>query len=87
MVKGAQTPPKAVNAIKSPQRRLRRHRTNLTDSLLESGPIPMMVWHGEHSQGKNKWGKLHGPPRQQGAGEYYHPKVHKGTFSTHGTNN
>ena len=23
--------------------------TNLTDSLLESGPISMMVWHGEHS--------------------------------------
>ena len=37
----------------------------------------MMVWHGEHSQGKNKWGKLHGPSRQQCAGEYYHPKVCK----------
>ena len=37
----------------------------------------MMVWHGEHSQGKNKWGKLHGPPRQWGAGEYYHPKYVK----------
>ena len=24
----------------------------------------MMVWHGEHSQGENKWGKLHGPSRQ-----------------------
>ena len=23
-----------------------------------------MVWHGEHSQGKDKWGKLHGPPGQ-----------------------
>ena len=47
----------------------------------------MMVWHGEHSQGKNKWGKLHGPPRQWGTGENYHPKVRKGTFSTHGTDN
>ena len=24
----------------------------------------MMVWHGEHSQSENKWGKLYGPPRQ-----------------------
>ena len=23
----------------------------------------MMVWHGEHSQSEDKWGKLHGPPR------------------------
>ena len=87
MAKGAQTPPKAANTIKSPQRRLRKHRTILTDSLLESGPISMMVWYGEHSQGKNKWGKLHGSTRQWGAGEYYHPKVCEGTFSTHGTNN
>ena len=48
MAKGAQSPPKAMNAMKSPQRRLRRHRVNLTDSLLESRPISMMVWHGEH---------------------------------------
>ena len=48
-VKGAQTPPKVMNAIKSPQRRLRRCRTILTDSLLESRPISTMVWHGEHS--------------------------------------
>ena len=27
----------------------------------------MMVWHGEHSQGKDKWGKLHGPPGQWSA--------------------
>ena len=40
----------------------------------------MMVWHGEHSQSEDKWEKLHGPPRQWGAGEYYHLKVHKGTF-------
>ena len=54
MAKGPQTPPKAVNTIKSPKRRLRRHRTNLTESLLESRPISMMVWHREHSKGKNK---------------------------------
>ena len=37
-----------------------------------------MVWHGEHSQGENKWGKLHDPSRQWCAGEYYHPEVRKG---------
>ena len=47
----------------------------------------MMVWHGKHSEGKNKWGKLHGPPRQWGTGEYYHPKVHKGKLFTCGTDN
>ena len=47
----------------------------------------MMVWHREHSKYENKWGKLHGPPRQWGAGEYYHPEVHKGTFSTCGADN
>ena len=75
MAKGAWTPSKTMNAIRSPKRRLRRHRTILTDSLLESGPISTMVWHGEHSQSENKWGKLHGPSRQWRAGEYYHPKV------------
>ena len=35
----------------------------------------MMVWHGEHSQGKDKWRKLHGPPRQWGTGEHYNTKV------------
>ena len=47
----------------------------------------MMVWHGEHSQGKDKWGKLHGPPRQQGAGEHYNTEVCKGTFPISWTNN
>ena len=27
----------------------------------------MMVWHGEHSQSEDKWGKLQSPPRQWGA--------------------
>ena len=47
----------------------------------------MMVWYGDCGQGEGKWGKLHGPLRQWGAGEYYHTKVHKGTFPTSGTNN
>ena len=47
----------------------------------------MLVWDREHSQSKDKWGKLHGPPRQQRAGEYHHTKVCKGTFPTGGTNN
>ena len=47
----------------------------------------MMVWHGEHSQGKDKWGKLHGPPGQWGTGEHYNTEVHKGTFPTSRTNN
>ena len=34
-----------------------------------------MVWHGKCSQGKNKWGKLHGPPGQWGTGEHYHPEI------------
>ena len=37
----------------------------------------MMVWHGECSQGKDKQRKLHGPPRQWGAGEHYNTKVIK----------
>ena len=47
----------------------------------------MMVWYGEHGQSEDKWGKLHGPPGQWGAGEYYHAEVHTGTFPTCGTNN
>ena len=62
MVKGAQTPLKSANATKSPNWRLKRHRIILADSLLEFGPFSMMVWHGECSQGKDKWRKLHGPP-------------------------
>ena len=47
----------------------------------------MMVWHGEHSQGKDKWRKLHCPPRQWGAGEHYNIEVCKGTFPTSRTDN
>ena len=64
MVEGAQTPPKPANAAKSPNRKLRRHRIILADSLLESGPVSMMVWHGKCGKGKDKWRMLHGPPRQ-----------------------
>ena len=28
----------------------------------------MMVWHGERSQGKDKWGELYGSPGQWGTG-------------------
>ena len=34
MMKGAQAPPTTTNAIKAPRRRLRRHKSNLTDTLL-----------------------------------------------------
>ena len=37
----------------------------------------MMVWHGKCGKGKDKWRKLHGPPRQWGAGKYYNTKVCK----------
>ena len=87
MVKGAWTPLKPSNATKSPNRRLRRHRIILTDSLLESGPISMMEWHGKHGKGKDKQRKLHGPPRQWGAGKYYNTKVHKRMFPTSRTDN
>ena len=44
MMKGAWAPPATVNATKSPQRRLNRHKDDLADSLLESRPFPAMVW-------------------------------------------
>ena len=47
----------------------------------------MMVWHGEHSQGKDKWGELYGSPGQWGTGEHYNTKVHKGTFPISRANN
>ena len=87
MAKGAWTPPKATNAIKSPKRSLKRHRVMLTDSLLESGPFPTMVWYGEHGQSEDKWGKLHGLTGQWGTSEHYHPEVCKGTFPSSGANN
>ena len=47
----------------------------------------MMVWDRECGQSEDKWGNLHGPPRQWCAGEHYYTEVHKGTFPTSGTNN
>ena len=35
----------------------------------------MLVWDRECSQSKDKWGKLHGPPRQWCAGEYHYTKA------------
>ena len=68
MTKGAWIPPKAMSTIKSPKRRLKRHRIIFTDSLLESRSFSALVWDRECSQSKDKWGKLHGPPQQRGAG-------------------
>ena len=36
-----------------------------------------MVWDRKCSKSKDKWGKLHGPPRQWCTGEYHHAEVHK----------
>ena len=35
---------------------------------------------------KDKWGKWHGPPRQQCTGEYHHAELCKCTFPTGGFN-
>ena len=51
-------------------------RIILADSLLESGPVSTIVLHGKRGKGKDKWRKLHGPPRQWGAGKYYNTEVH-----------
>ena len=77
MMKGAQTPPTMTNAIKSPRRRLQKHKNNFADSLLESGSFPMMVQDRKCSQSEDKWEKLHGPPRQWCTGEYHHAEVCK----------
>ena len=37
------------------------------DSLLESRPFSVMAWDRECSQSEDKWGKLHGPPLDNGA--------------------
>ena len=43
-MKGAWAPPTMANAAKEPpQRRLKRHKNDLADSLLESRPFPAMV--------------------------------------------
>ena len=55
MMKGARTPPKVTSAIKSPQKRLRRHRIVFADSLPGSGSFSMMVWNREYSQSEDKW--------------------------------
>ena len=36
-----------------------------------------MIWYREHGQSEDKWGKLHGPPRQWCTGEYHHAGVCK----------
>ena len=47
----------------------------------------MMVWHEKRGEGKDKQRKLHGPPRQWGAGKYYNTEVHKRMFPTSRTDN
>ena len=42
-IKGAQAPPTMTNATKSPWRRLKRHKNDLTDSIPESRPFSVMV--------------------------------------------
>ena len=72
MVKGAWTPLKSANVAKSPQQEAQKAiESSSQDSLLESRPFSMMVWHGERSQGKDKRGELYGSPGQWGAGEHY----------------
>ena len=73
MAKGAWTPPKAMNAVKSP----REGGSGGIGSSPQApflNPDPFQWWYGMENiaKVKNKWGKLHGPPRQQGAGEYYY---------------
>ena len=43
MMKGAWAPLTTTNAIKSPQNEVQEDKSNLTDSLLESRPFPVMV--------------------------------------------
>ena len=52
-------------------------KPTFADSLLESGPFSAMVWNRECSQSEDKWGKLHGPPRQCCTGEYHYAEVCK----------
>ena len=62
---------------RAPKKRLRRHKDNITDSLLESRPFPVMVWDRKCSQSEDKWGKLHGPSRQWHPGKHHHTEVRK----------
>ena len=75
MMKGAQTPPTTTSAIMGPQKEAQE--ADFTDSLLELRPFSVMVWDRECSQSKDKWGKLHGPPRKWSTGEYHQAEVCK----------
>ena len=77
MMKGVWTPPTMTTTVKIPRRRLRKHETTFADSLLESRPFPVMVKDRKCSQSEDKWGELHGPPRQWCTGEYHHAEVCK----------
>ena len=85
-MKGVWTPPTTTSAIKSPRRRLRKHKNNFADSLPESEPFPVMVRDRKCSLSEDKWGKLHGPFRQWSTGEHHHTEVCKQTFPTSRTN-
>ena len=88
MMKGAQTPSQSNECHKEPPKGgSEGMKIIFTDSLLESRPFSTLVWDRECGQSKDKWGKLHGPPRQWCTGEYHHTEVCKGTFPTSGTNN
>ena len=60
--KGAQTPQIKVTKPKVPLEGMPKHRTLHTDSLLESWSLPLMVWDQKHSQSKDQWRELYGPP-------------------------
>ena len=86
MMKGAQAPLTTTKAIKSPQEEAPEALKQLADSLLESRPFPVMVWDRKCSQSEDKWGKLHGSPRQWCPGKHHHAKVCEQTLPTSGTN-
>ena len=78
MMKGSQDPSDNHQCHKElPERGSGGIQRNLTDSILESGPFPAMVWDRKCSQSKDKWGELHGPSRQWCPGEYHHTEVCK----------
>ena len=88
MVKGAQYPSKISQCHKEPPTGGSRGiESSLQTSFLN--PDPFQQWYGMENVAKVKinWRKLHGPPRQWGAGEHYNTEVHKGTFSTSRTDN
>ena len=62
MVKGAQDPSKSDECHKEPPTGGSRGITPSSQTpFLNPGSFSMMVWHGECSQGEDKWEKLHGP--------------------------